>query len=182
MMRFSELEMKERECGHPATKDTEVSKFSPADWDRLKGSQDRKPKSVALEEAIADQNDNERCEFSAGNKHDPFEAPEDKDLPVEKYFAERPPASEPPAHQAATDMPHSPTVRLDRKRRVSGDSSHTETTAEELPEDPVLKAKRRRLSKGSILKSNATCCTLENGGSSRCRPQRIRVPGKAGRK
>ncbi|XP_062039298.1 BCL-6 corepressor isoform X1 [Lepus europaeus] len=147
MMRFSELEMKERECGHPATKDTEVSKFSPADWDRLKGSQDRKPKSVALEEAIADQNDNERCEFSAGNKHDPFEAPEDKDLPVEKYFAERPPASEPPAHQAATDMPHSPTVRLDRKRRVSGDSSHTETAAEELPEDPVLKAKRRRLSK-----------------------------------
>uniref|UniRef100_A0A8C8Z556 BCL6 corepressor n=1 Tax=Prolemur simus TaxID=1328070 RepID=A0A8C8Z556_PROSS len=44
-------------------------------------------------------------------------------------------------------MPHSPTLRLDRKRKVSGDSSHTETTAEEQPEDPLLKAKRRRVSK-----------------------------------
>lgn len=61
MMRFSELEMKERECGHPATKDTEVCKFGPADWDKLKGNQDKKPKSVTLEEASANQNDNERC-------------------------------------------------------------------------------------------------------------------------
>uniref|UniRef100_A0A8C3WY77 BCL6 corepressor n=1 Tax=Catagonus wagneri TaxID=51154 RepID=A0A8C3WY77_9CETA len=147
MMRFSELEMKEREGGHPATKDSEVCKFSPADWERLKGSQDKKPKSVTLEEAIADQNDSERCEYSAGSKHDPFEAPEDKDLPVEKYFMDRQPASEPPADQAAPDMPHSPTLRLDRKRKVSGDSSHTETPVEELPEDPLLKAKRRRVSK-----------------------------------
>lgn len=62
---------------------------------------------------------------------------------------ERQPVSEPPAEQeAAADMPHSPTLRLDRKRKVSGDSSHTETTVEELPEDPLLKAKRRRVSKG----------------------------------
>ncbi|XP_047621802.1 BCL-6 corepressor isoform X3 [Phacochoerus africanus] len=148
MMRFSELEMKEREGGHPATKDSEVCKFSPADWERLKGSQDKKPKSVALEEAIADQNDSERCEYSAGSKHDPFEAPEDKDLPVEKYFVDRQPASEPPADQAAPDTPHSPTLRMDRKRKVSGDSSHPETPVEELPEDPLLKAKRRRVSKG----------------------------------
>ncbi|XP_035567740.1 BCL-6 corepressor isoform X1 [Canis lupus baileyi] len=147
MMRFSELEMKEREGGHPTTKDSEVCKFSPADWERLKGNQDKKPKSVALEEAIADQNDNERCEYSAGNKHDPFEAPEEKDLPVEKYFVDRQPVSEPPADQAAVDVPHSPTLRLDRKRKVSGDSTHTETAAEELPEDPLLKAKRRRVSK-----------------------------------
>lgn len=53
--------MKEREGGHPATKDSEVCKFSPADWERLKGSQDKKPKSVALEEAIAEQKDSERC-------------------------------------------------------------------------------------------------------------------------
>lgn len=148
MMRFSELEMKEREGGHPATKDSEVCKFSPADWERLKGSQDKKPKSVALEEAIADQNDSERCEYSAGSKHDPFEAPDDKDLPVEKYFVDRQPASEPPADQAAPDTPHSPTLRMDRKRKVSGDSSHPETPVEELPEDPLLKAKRRRVSKG----------------------------------
>lgn len=61
MMRFSELEMKEREGGHPATKDSEVCKFSPAEWESLKGNQDKKPKLVALEEAIADQNDSERC-------------------------------------------------------------------------------------------------------------------------
>ncbi|XP_050016815.1 BCL-6 corepressor isoform X2 [Alexandromys fortis] len=146
MMRFSELEMKEREGGHPATKDSEVCKFSPADWERLKGSQDKKPKSVALEEAIADQNDSERCEYSTGNKHDLFEAPEDKDLPAEKYFLERPPVSEPPTDQGVVDMPHSPTLRLDKKRKASGDSIHTETTVEELPEDP-LKAKRRRISK-----------------------------------
>ncbi|XP_059993481.1 BCL-6 corepressor isoform X3 [Lagenorhynchus albirostris] len=148
MMRFSELEMKEREGGHPTTKDSEVCKFSPADWERLKGSQDKKPKSVALEEAIADQNDSERCEYSAGNKHDPFEAPEDRDLPGEKYFMDTEPASEPPADQAAPDVPRSPTLRLDRKRKVSGDSNHTETTVEELPEDSLLKAKRRRVSKG----------------------------------
>nr|XP_048317276.1 BCL-6 corepressor isoform X3 [Myodes glareolus] len=147
MMRFSELEMKEREGGHPATKDSEVCKFSPADWERLKGSQDKKPKSVALEEAIAGQNDSERCEYSTGNKHDPFEAPEDKDLPAEKYFLERPPVSEPPTDQGVVDMPHSPTLRLDKKRKASGDSIHTESTVEELPEDP-LKAKRRRISKG----------------------------------
>uniref|UniRef100_A0A8D2DFR5 BCL6 corepressor n=1 Tax=Sciurus vulgaris TaxID=55149 RepID=A0A8D2DFR5_SCIVU len=148
MMRFSELEMKEREGGHPATKDSEVCKFSPADWERLKGNQDKKPKSVTLEEAIADQNDSERCEYSAGNKHDPFEAPEDKDLPVEKYLVDRPPVSEPPSsEQGAADVPNSPTLRLDRKRKVSGDSSHAETTTEELPEDPLLKAKRRRVSK-----------------------------------
>nr|XP_048317275.1 BCL-6 corepressor isoform X2 [Myodes glareolus] len=146
MMRFSELEMKEREGGHPATKDSEVCKFSPADWERLKGSQDKKPKSVALEEAIAGQNDSERCEYSTGNKHDPFEAPEDKDLPAEKYFLERPPVSEPPTDQGVVDMPHSPTLRLDKKRKASGDSIHTESTVEELPEDP-LKAKRRRISK-----------------------------------
>lgn len=89
-------------------------------------------------------------EYSAGNKHDPFEAPEEKDLPVEKYFVDRQPVSEPPADQAAVDVPHSPTLRLDRKRKVSGDSTHTETVAEELPEDPLLKAKRRRVSKGEL--------------------------------
>lgn len=89
-------------------------------------------------------------EYSAGNKHDPFETPEDKDLPVEKYFVDRQPVIESPTEQAVVDMAHSPTLRLDRKRKVSGDSTHTETTTEELPEDPLLKAKRRRVSKGEL--------------------------------
>lgn len=92
-------------------------------------------------------------EYSTGNKHDPFEAPEDKDLPAEKYFLEPPPPPppviEPPTDQGVVDMPHSPTLRLDKKRKVSDDSTHTETTVEELPEDP-LKAKRRRISKGEL--------------------------------
>lgn len=60
MMRFSELEMKERE-GQTATKDSEVCRFSQADWENLKGNSEKKPKSVALEDAVADQNDNDRC-------------------------------------------------------------------------------------------------------------------------
>ncbi|XP_006148950.1 BCL-6 corepressor isoform X2 [Tupaia chinensis] len=181
MMRFSELEMKEREGGHPATKDSEVCKFSPADWERLKGNQDKKPKSVALEEAIADQNDNERCEYTAGNKRDPFEGPEDKDLPVEKYFVERQPGSEPPTDQAAADVPHSPTLRLDRKRKVSGDSSHTETTVEEMPEDPLLKAKRRRVSKGLHPKKQRHLLHLRERWEQQVSPAESK-PGRQSRK
>ncbi|XP_036316393.1 BCL-6 corepressor isoform X4 [Pipistrellus kuhlii] len=148
MMRFSELEMKEREGGHPATKDSEVCKFSPAEWESLKGNQDKKPKLVALEEAIADQNDSERCEYGVGNKHDPFEPPESKDLSLESYFVDRPPLGEPLSEQAAADVPGSPALQLDRKRKASGDSTLAEAPGEELSEDPLLKAKRRRISKG----------------------------------
>ncbi|XP_024624951.1 BCL-6 corepressor-like, partial [Neophocaena asiaeorientalis asiaeorientalis] len=63
MLRFSEMEMKERKCGHPATKDSEVCKFSPADRERLKGNQGKKRKKVTLE-AIDNQNDSEREEIS----------------------------------------------------------------------------------------------------------------------
>lgn len=63
---------------------------------------------------------------------------------------DRQPLSEPPTEQTAADIPSSPTLQLDRKRKVSGDSTHTETTVEELPEDPLLKAKRRRVSKGEL--------------------------------
>lgn len=89
-------------------------------------------------------------EYSVGNKHDPFEPLESKELPVEKYFVDRQPVSEPATEQAAVDLPGSPALQLDRKRKVSGDSTHTETTVEELPEDPLLKAKRRRVSKGEL--------------------------------
>lgn len=60
MMRFSELEMKERE-GHVATKDPEVCRFNQADWEIWKGNNEKKPKSVTLEDAIAGQNENDRC-------------------------------------------------------------------------------------------------------------------------
>nr|XP_033706223.1 BCL-6 corepressor-like [Tursiops truncatus] len=59
MLRFLEMERKERKCGHPATKDSEVCKFSPADRERLKGNRGKKWKKVTLE-AIDNQNDSER--------------------------------------------------------------------------------------------------------------------------
>ncbi|XP_036600220.1 BCL-6 corepressor isoform X5 [Trichosurus vulpecula] len=154
MMRFSELEMKEREGGHATTKDSEVCKFSQADWESSKGSSEKKPKSVALEDAVADQNDSDRCDFNnTGNKLDHFETPEEKDLHIEKCFLERQPLSERTADLPTPDMPHSPGPRLDRKRKLSGESlqpdgSQPEAVAEELQEDPLLKAKRRRTSKG----------------------------------
>ncbi|XP_027731448.1 BCL-6 corepressor isoform X5 [Vombatus ursinus] len=154
MMRFSELEMKEREGGHATTKDSEVCKFSQADWESSKGNNEKKPKSVALEDAIADQNDSDRCDFNnTGNKLDHFEAPEEKDLHIEKCFLERQPLTERTADLPTLDMPHSPGPQLDRKRKLSGESlqpdgSQPEAVAEELQEDPLLKAKRRRASKG----------------------------------
>ncbi|XP_068921803.1 BCL-6 corepressor isoform X6 [Petaurus breviceps papuanus] len=154
MMRFSELEMKEREGGQTTTKDSEVCKFSQADWESSKGNNEKKPKSVALEDAIADQNDSDRCDFNnTGNKLDHFEVPEEKDLHIEKCFLERQPLSERTADLPTPDMPHSPGPRLDRKRKLSGESlqpdgSQPEAVAEELQEDPLLKTKRRRTSKG----------------------------------
>lgn len=61
---------------------------------------------------------------------------------------DRQPVSEPPSEQAAADVPGSPALQLDRKRKASGDSPLAEAPGEELPEDPLLKAKRRRVSKG----------------------------------
>ncbi|XP_059959599.1 BCL-6 corepressor-like isoform X2 [Mesoplodon densirostris] len=193
VMRFSELEMKEREGGHPRIKDSEVRKFSPADWERLKGSQDKKPKSVAPEEAIADQNDSERlCVLVAcglqpapdprnltgdgecydGSKPDPFKAPEDSDLPEDM---DTEPPRESPADQAAPDASRSPTLRLNRKRKVSGNRNHTETTV--LPEDSLLKAKRRRVCKGLHPKKQRRLLHLRER-----REQRANLAGRAGRK
>ncbi|XP_059959600.1 BCL-6 corepressor-like isoform X3 [Mesoplodon densirostris] len=172
VMRFSELEMKEREGGHPRIKDSEVRKFSPADWERLKGSQDKKPKSVAPEEAIADQNDSERWECYDGSKPDPFKAPEDSDLPEDM---DTEPPRESPADQAAPDASRSPTLRLNRKRKVSGNRNHTETTV--LPEDSLLKAKRRRVCKGLHPKKQRRLLHLRER-----REQRANLAGRAGRK
>ncbi|CAI9181572.1 unnamed protein product [Rangifer tarandus platyrhynchus] len=59
MVQFPQLEMIERKCRQPEAKDSEMCKFSPVDCERVKESQDKKLKMVALE-VIADQNDPER--------------------------------------------------------------------------------------------------------------------------
>uniref|UniRef100_A0A674HYE1 BCL-6 corepressor-like n=1 Tax=Terrapene triunguis TaxID=2587831 RepID=A0A674HYE1_9SAUR len=154
MMRFSELEMKERE-GHTATKDSEVCRFNQADWENLKGNNEKKPKSVTLEDAIADQNDNDRCDFnSAENNQDHFlDTSEERDPPTEKYYLERHPLYENIGDQSTEDISQHPCPRLDRKRKHSGErvqneSSQNENFVDELQDEAVSKAKKRRSSKG----------------------------------
>ncbi|XP_042722538.1 BCL-6 corepressor isoform X1 [Lagopus leucura] len=153
MMRFSELEMKERE-GQTATKDSEVCRFSQADWENLKGSSEKKPKPVALEDAIADQNDNDRCNFaSAENNQGHFlEALEEKDLSNEKCYLERHSIYDKAEDQPTEEIGQHPCPRLDRKRKHSGervqnDGSQSEGFVDELQDEFVSKAKKKKSSK-----------------------------------
>ncbi|XP_021263368.1 BCL-6 corepressor isoform X5 [Numida meleagris] len=154
MMRFSELEMKERE-GQTATKDSEVCRFSQADWENLKGSGEKKPKPVALEDAIADQNDNDRCNFaSAENNQGHFlEALEEKDLSNEKCYLERHSIYDKAEDQPTEETGQHPCPRLDRKRKHSGervqnDGSQSEGFVDELQDEFMSKAKKKKSSKG----------------------------------
>lgn len=54
----------------------------------------------------------------------------------------RQPESGTPPNQVDLEMSHNLTLLLDRKYSISGD------TVEELSEDPLLKAKQKRVSKG----------------------------------
>ncbi|XP_015488029.1 BCL-6 corepressor isoform X5 [Parus major] len=154
MMRFSELEMKERE-GQTATKDSEVCRFSQADWENLKGNSEKKPKSVALEDAIADQNDNDRCNFTSteNNRGHFLETPEEKDLSNEKCYLERHSVYEKAEDQPTEDFGQHSCPRLDRKRKHSGervqnDGSQNESFVDELQDEVVSKAKKKKNSKG----------------------------------
>ncbi|XP_068281173.1 BCL-6 corepressor isoform X5 [Nyctibius grandis] len=154
MMRFSELEMKERE-GQTATKDSEVCRFSQADWENLKGNSEKKPKSVALEDAIADQNDNDRCNFTSteNNQGHFLETPEEKDLSNEKCYLERHSIYEKAEDQPTEDSGQHPCPRLDRKRKHSGervqnDGSQNENFVDELQDELISKAKKKKNSKG----------------------------------
>ncbi|XP_053924503.1 BCL-6 corepressor isoform X4 [Cuculus canorus] len=154
MMRFSELEMKERE-GQTATKDSEVCRFSQADWENLKGNSEKKPKSVALEDAIADQNDNDRCNFTTteNNQGHFLETPEEKELSNEKCYLERHSIYEKAEDQPTEDIGQHPCPRLDRKRKHSGervqnDGSQNENFVDELQDELIPKAKKKKNSKG----------------------------------
>ncbi|XP_065716176.1 BCL-6 corepressor isoform X4 [Patagioenas fasciata] len=154
MMRFSELEMKERE-GQTATKDSEVCRFSQADWENLKGNGEKKPKSVALEDAIADQNDNDRCNFTSteNNQGHFLETPEEKNLSNEQCYLERHAIYEKAEDQPTDDIGQHPCPRLDRKRKHSGervqnDGSQNENFVDELQDELVSKAKKKKNPKG----------------------------------
>ncbi|XP_062482048.1 BCL-6 corepressor isoform X4 [Pezoporus occidentalis] len=154
MMRFSELEMKERE-GQTATKDSEVCRFSQADWENLKGNSEKKPKPVSLEDAVADQNDNDRCNFTSteNNQGHFLESPEEKDLSNEKCYLERHSVYEKAEDQSTEDISQHPCPRLDRKRKHSGervqnDGSQNDSFVDELQDELTSKAKKKKNSKG----------------------------------
>ncbi|KAM4682166.1 BCL-6 corepressor isoform 4-T7 [Amazona ochrocephala] len=154
MMRFSELEMKERE-GQTATKDSEVCRFSQADWENLKGNSEKKPKPVSLEDAIADQNDNDRCNFTSteNNQGHFLETPEEKDISNEKCYLERHSIYEKAEDHSTEDIGQHPCPRLDRKRKHSGervqnDGSQNESFVDELQDELTSKAKKKKNSKG----------------------------------
>ncbi|XP_028583215.2 BCL-6 corepressor isoform X4 [Podarcis muralis] len=153
MMRFSELEMKERE-GHVATKDPEVCRFNQADWENLKGNNEKKPKSVTLEDAIAGQNDNDRCDFhnTERTQDHGFEVPEEKGPPADSCV-ERLTVYEKASDQSAEDVKQALCPHQDRKRKHSGekmqnDGSLKENFVEEQEDEFASKAKKRKNSKG----------------------------------
>nr|XP_060626166.1 BCL-6 corepressor isoform X2 [Anolis sagrei ordinatus] len=151
MMRFSELEMKERE-GHGATKDPEVCRFSQADWENFKGNNEKKPKSVTLEDAMAGQNDNDRCDFSnpeSAQEHR-LEAQEDTFSPAD-ICPEGLAIHEKASDQLTEDVSQAPCPHLDRKRKHSGeqmqnDGSVKENAIEELEDEFAPKAKNQKIS------------------------------------
>uniref|UniRef100_A0ABM5FY50 BCL-6 corepressor isoform X2 n=1 Tax=Pogona vitticeps TaxID=103695 RepID=A0ABM5FY50_9SAUR len=152
MMRFSELEMKERE-GHIATKDLEVCRFSQADWENLKGKNEKKPKSITLDDAIAGQNDNDRCDFlsseSAPNHN--VQVPEESVPPADSCL-ERLVVYERASDQPTEEVNQAPCPHLDRKRKHSGekmqnDGNLKENFVEELEEEFASKTKKRKNSK-----------------------------------
>ncbi|KAG8508752.1 LOW QUALITY PROTEIN: BCL-6 corepressor, partial [Galemys pyrenaicus] len=166
IMCFSELEMKERKGGHTATKGSELCKSNPADKERLKGIQDRKPKPEGV---IADQNRERLTNVVGGvsiiqrqtlfvdnkvdklgeSKHSNFEVTEDKALSL----METKRVSKMPTDQEPTI---SSTVWLDGKCKVSGDNSHMENIVEEKSKDPLMKAKRKHVSKDNLSESKMT--------------------------
>ncbi|XP_048348986.1 BCL-6 corepressor isoform X4 [Sphaerodactylus townsendi] len=156
MMRFSELEMKERE-GHIATKDPEVYRFNQADWENLKGNNEKKPKSVTLEDTIPGQNDNDRCDFHNAERiqNHTFETSEEKD-PSTNICLERLSVYEKTADQSIEEVNQVLCPHLDRKRKHSGekmqnDGSLKENFIEELEDEFASKAKKRKNSKGILL-------------------------------
>ncbi|XP_053161375.1 BCL-6 corepressor isoform X4 [Hemicordylus capensis] len=153
MMRFSELEMKERE-GHVATKDPEVCRFNQADWENLKGNNEKKPKSVTLEDAIAGQNDNARYDFhnAESTQDQSFETPKEKGPPADNCL-ERLAVYEKSSDQSTEDANQVLCPHLDRKRKYSGekmqnDGSLKESFVEEQEDEFAAKAKKRKNSKG----------------------------------
>lgn len=104
---------------------------------------------------------------SAENNQGHFlETPEEKDLSNEKCYLERHSIYEKVEDQPAEDIGQHPCPRLDRKRKHSGervqnDGSQNENFVDELQDELMSKAKKKKSSKGRL----AFCCGLPQGMS-----------------
>uniref|UniRef100_A0A2D4MA52 Uncharacterized protein n=2 Tax=Micrurus TaxID=8634 RepID=A0A2D4MA52_9SAUR len=153
MMRFSELEMKDRE-GHITTKDSEICRLNQAEWENLKENNEKKPNSLSSEDVIVGPNDKSRCYFiDTENIHDQSsEIPEDKSSPA-NICLERYTVYEKTNDQFLEDTSQVLCPYLDRKRKHSGenmlnDETPKENFVEELEEEFASKAKKKKASKG----------------------------------
>ncbi|XP_070606651.1 BCL-6 corepressor isoform X7 [Erythrolamprus reginae] len=153
MMRFSELEMKDRE-GNVATKDSEVCRFNQVEWENLKGNNEKKPNSVPSEDVIAGPKDKSRCYFhDTDNIHDQSsEIPEDKSSPAD-ICLERFTVYEKTNDQCLEDVSQVLCPHQDQKRKHSGENMQNDGTpkenfVEELEEEFAPKAKKKKTSKG----------------------------------
>lgn len=104
---------------------------------------------------------------SAENNQGHFlEALEEKDLSNEKCYLERHSIYDKAEDQPTEEIGQHPCPRLDRKRKHSGervqnDGSQSEGFVDELQDEFVSKAKKKKSSKGKV----AFCCGLSHGMS-----------------
>ncbi|XP_030058198.1 LOW QUALITY PROTEIN: BCL-6 corepressor [Microcaecilia unicolor] len=148
MMRFCELEMKERE-GHATAKDSEGSKFTQVDWEHVKGTSEKKTKASALEDAAAiDEKDKDRAGLSSMGSS--LEALLPREAPMETCYLERFSMMYLQSRERAGEILTDHFSQLSRKRKHSserqeGESCHQETYVDGSQEEP--KAKRKKSAK-----------------------------------
>ncbi|XP_029459026.1 BCL-6 corepressor isoform X2 [Rhinatrema bivittatum] len=156
MMRFSELEMKER-GGQAATRDSQG-------WEHLKGATEKKAKALVLEDAAADLKDPDKIGFhGTGSNQETLVA---REASMESCYLERLHMMYKQSKDRAGELEADRFSQLNRKRKRSserqdGDSCHHEACVEGSQEDGS-KAKRRKSSKDDWPEKEMTTSPLEH--------------------
>ncbi|XP_005995319.1 BCL-6 corepressor isoform X2 [Latimeria chalumnae] len=159
MMRFSELEMKEKES-HTAAKDDENSKHNQTEWENLKGKNEKKPKPVTEEDTTADQNERDKSALdnrvnnqdgfleTSGDEESKTQKGKLEDCVLEKMSSFTSTLDK-MGSQLTEDNSQSCPLGLGRKRKHSivrepEENIHYEGYATEVNEEFVFKVKRKR--------------------------------------
>nr|XP_033804004.1 BCL-6 corepressor isoform X2 [Geotrypetes seraphini] len=141
MMRFSELEMKERE-GHTVAKDPEGCRFTQADWDHMKGINEKKLKGEAA--AFDDKSIDRAGLSSAGGSRDALVP---REALMETCYLERFSMMYQQSKERAGEILPDHFSQLSRKRKHSserqeGESCQQETYVDGSQEEPKAKWKK----------------------------------------